>query len=70
MSKKKLSVTTDSRTYKIIVLQELYPPYYDEGWNYHKAKGWTTKRKKVQILHHKYREYRTWKYNRKLQYKI
>jgi len=46
--------------YKILFLKELYPPYYEEGWIW----------KNPNLPNHKGREYKTWKHNRKTQYKI
>ena len=45
--------------YKILFLKELYPPYYEEGWTW----------KNSNLPNHKGREYKTWKHNRKTQYK-
>jgi hypothetical protein len=60
---------TDRRIIKLILLEENYPPYWDEGMNFHKSKGgfqW----KRKQIMSYQYRMYRNWKYNRKTQYKM
>lgn len=45
--------------YKKLFLKELYPPYYEEGWTW----------KNPNLPNHKGREYKTWKHNRKNQYK-
>jgi hypothetical protein len=64
----RLQKETNSRSYKIIMLEELFPPYFDEGDVYHKSRGiW--KWKKKQIFSYQYRSYRNWKYNRKTKWK-
>ena len=54
----KLNKATCSRDYKRIWLIEEYPPYWDEGLNFKKGHSSI-----------KYRSYKTWKYNRKTQWK-
>lgn len=61
---------THSRTYRIMLLKELYPPYWDDGDAFYRPKGWRNKRRKKQIMHFEYRMYRTWKHNRKTKYKM
>ncbi len=59
---------TDGRTYRLMEINENYPPYWEEGYRYHKSKGickWKTK----QLLQYEVRMYRTWKHNRKTQWK-
>lgn len=55
----KLNKAINNSDYKKILLEELYPPYDDSGWNW----------KHGNFPNHKYREWRSWKYNRKTQYK-
>lgn len=55
----RLKKAKTNREYKNILINILYPPYYDEGWYYRKG-----------IFSRKYREYRSWKYNRKTKYRI
>lgn len=70
MSKKEsLKDLTDARAIRILYLRELYPPYYDEGWNYRIRGKMTLKKWRSAITGYEYRMYRTWKYNRKTQYK-
>lgn len=65
-------IYSTSRNYKIILENILYPCYYDEGWSIHyknfkRDSGFKSPGKflyKYQI-----RQYKTWKYNRKTQYK-
>ena len=49
----KLSKVQDSRSYKIIYMNYLYPPYWDDG----KYDNWNR------------REFRTWKRTRRTQWK-
>jgi hypothetical protein len=46
------------KEYKREINKVKYPPYWDEGLNFKKGHSST-----------KYRSYKTWKYNRKTQYK-
>jgi hypothetical protein len=58
VNRAKFNKETCSKDYKRILLDELYPMYWDEGLNFihgHSAS--------------KYRSHKTWKYNRKTQYK-
>lgn len=54
----KLYKAIDNREYHILFLKWLFPPYNEDGWSW-----------KRNIPNHKYREFRTWKHNRKTQYK-
>jgi hypothetical protein len=54
----KLNKAQDGREYRLKLINELYPLYWDEGLNFKKGHSST-----------KYRSYKTWKYNRKTQYK-
>ena len=56
--------TTHNKEYKIVTNPAICEPYYKEGYNFYKRKGRWTKLQKYKV-----REYRTWKYNRKTQYK-
>lgn len=65
-TKRKISdVTTSKKEYKILTNQRLSEPYWDDGAKYHK-RG----KKYTDILTFEYRSYRSWKYNRKTQYKL
>lgn len=67
-NRSKLNKAEDSRTYDLIYLNYMYPDYWDEGRYYHQSKG-MFKWKRKQISLRKAREYRSWKYNRKTQWK-
>ena len=59
-------ITTCSKEYKIVTNPDICEPYWDEGYNYYRSKG---KRKLKKIFVYQVRMYRTWKYNRKKQWK-
>jgi hypothetical protein len=54
----KLNKATCSKDYRVIWLKEEFPPYWDEGLNFKKGHSSI-----------KYRSYKTWKYNRRTQWK-
>ena len=54
----KLKKATCSKDYRLIFLKFEYPPYWDDGLNFKKGHSSV-----------KYRSYKTWKYNRKTQWK-
>ena len=54
----KLNKATCSKDYRVIWLKWEFPMYWDEGLNFKKGHSST-----------KYRSYKTWKYNRKTQWK-
>lgn len=56
----KLNKAITNSDYRKILIRELYPPYYDEGYKWRHGN----------LPNHKWREWRTWKYHRKNQYKI
>jgi hypothetical protein len=63
--------TMDRRAYKIFTDPDFKDPYYDEAWHYHttSAYSWSFKWKRKQILAYQVRMYKTWKHNRKTQWK-
>jgi hypothetical protein len=65
----KLRSAECSRDYHLISLNEWYPLYWDEGYNFYPRwrRGYKNPTKTIPIF--KVREYRTWKYNRKTQWK-
>jgi len=76
MSKKRnrafLNKAEDGHSYKVLLLKELYPPYWDEGgaWYYPcMGPSWAKTWRKKSITRYDYRTYRTWKHNRKTQWK-
>ena len=54
----KLNKATCSKDYRVIWLKFEFPMYWDEGLNFNKGHPSI-----------KYRSYKTWKYNRKTQWK-
>ena len=56
----KFNKAHNSNEYRKIFLNWYYPPYNEEGWNWHHGN----------LSNHKWREYKTWKHNRKTQYKM
>lgn len=55
----KLTKTKDNKEYNRTLLKLLYPPYYEECWTWHHGN----------LPNHKWREFKTWKHNRKKKYK-
>lgn len=55
----RLKKATCNHEYRILYLQATYPPYYEEGWTW----------KNPNLPNYKAREFKTWKHNRKKQYK-
>ena len=53
-----LSKATNGTTYHKYLIKNLYPPYYEEGWNW-----------KSNISNENRRSFRSWKHNRKNQWK-
>ena len=79
-NKKFLSETTDSRTYRILTTIDQDPyPFSEECWSRHSRRtkkskagsknrfNWKIFRK--ELFKFQYRTYRTWKHNRKTQWK-
>jgi len=55
----KLKNVSTNKEYKCIRMLELFPPYYEDRWECKKG-----------LFSYQYRMYKTWKYNRKTQYKV
>lgn len=55
----KLNKAQNSREYKILTSLIFYPPYDELGWSWNHGN----------LSNHKWRSYRTWKYNRLDQHK-
>jgi hypothetical protein len=55
----KLNKATTSKHYQAILIAMLFPSYWDEGLRWQHPN----------IPNHKYRSYKTWKYNRKTKWK-
>ena len=68
LKKRKVSKwTTDRRTFKLLTMYD--DPYWDEGVTYYPNNRRGFKCSGKQIMHYQYRMYRTWKHNRKTQWK-
>jgi hypothetical protein len=65
----KLNKAQDGRSYQLKLIDELYPMYWDEGLNFHPRYRKGFKNSNKRILKYKIRLYRTWKHNRKTQWK-
>jgi hypothetical protein len=73
---KRVRETMDSRVYTILTTINR-DPYYEEAWSEHSRRKLTSKEgsknihwwKRKIIYQFQYREYRTWKYNRKTRWK-
>lgn len=65
----KLKKAKCNKDYQIIYLNELYPLYWDDGIVLYplNKKGYVNSNKRIPM--YKVREYRTWKHNRKKQWK-
>ena len=64
--------TTNNRYYKYLSLYDL-DPYYDEYWGTylkHPNGSWGSKRSNKTLYFYQVRMYRTWRHNRKTQYKF
>jgi len=68
-SRAKLNKALNGREYRRILMDELYPLYWDEGTNFYPRYRRGFKNSGKQIEHYQVRQYRTWKYNRKTQWK-
>ena len=63
----KFNKAQNGKNYKLLILKELYPPYYEEGYSYRKPNHKRPFNK--WLLGYQYRMYRSWKHNRKKQWK-
>lgn len=72
LERQKTRLITDNHIYRIITVVGL-DPYPDDGVFYYEnpSNNWEKGKniKKRKIMHYQYRMYRTWKHNRKHQYK-
>lgn len=67
----KLNKANTGREYLIISYEMDYGPYWDEGLTFYPTPSKMTRKwKKKRILSYQVRMYRTWKHNRKHQWKI
>ncbi len=77
LNRNKLKQVEDDRTYRILLLNKRFPPYWDECRQRHSRRTLNSREgsknrfswKRKEIFSYEYREYRTWKYNRKTQWK-
>jgi len=69
-SRAKYSKALTSKEYNSIMIDELYPLYWDEGLRFYDKKYhcWS-KRPTKRLLYYQIRMYKTWKHNRKTQWK-
>ena len=70
LNRAKLNNSHDNHEYHIIWLKLEFEPYWDEGLNFYPKYRRGYKNTKKQILSYQVRMYRSWKHNRKYQYKI
>ena len=68
-NRKRLNKANNNQEYRKLFLQEMYPPYWDEGCHFYPLYRRGFKNPNKQIYPQKRREYRTWKYNRRTQWK-
>jgi hypothetical protein len=67
--KRKIDETTNRREYHILFLKEEYPPYWDEGVHFYPRWRRGYKNTHKEIMSYQVRMYKTWKHNRKTQWK-
>lgn len=66
---KEARTTTCRKEYNIVTKPDYFDPYWDEGWGYHRTNSPKHKRPSKVLLFYQVRMYRTWKHNRKTQWK-
>lgn len=59
----------NGRQYRMMLMSELYPDYWDEGMVFYPKYRPGTRSVYPKLTGWKMRQYRTWKHNRKTQYK-
>lgn len=65
----KLNKANNNVDYNKFLLKMLYPTYWEENYNLFPRWRAGHERPKKQILSHQKRRYKTWKHNRKTQWK-
>jgi hypothetical protein len=65
----KLNKANTNQEYRKIFLREMYPPYWDDGCFMFPRYRSGFKNPNKQLFPYQVRMYRTWKYNRKTQWK-
>ncbi len=68
-SRAKFNKAHNGREYRIEIFQKIYPPYYDDGINFFPKYRKGFKNPIKRIMGYQVRMYRTWKHNRKTQWK-
>lgn len=70
LNRSKLNNARDNHEYTILFLKDEFPPYWDEGLNFYprKVHCWAKSSGK-KLESYKIRMYKTWKHNRKAQWK-
>lgn len=68
-NRKKLNKAHNGRTYRIMWLKIEYPRYWDEGVNFYPRYRKGFKNPNKQLYTFQMRMYKTWKHNRKKQWK-
>jgi hypothetical protein len=68
-SRAKLNKALNGREYRRILMDELFPLYWDEGINMYPRYRRGFKNSGKQLENYQVRQYRTWKHNRKTQWK-
>lgn len=70
--KKITEATADCRAYKLLTTID-QDPYHEECWSVYRRKAYKTHSscngRRKYIYRYEYRQYRSWKYNRKVQWK-
>lgn len=66
----KLNKAESGREYRIILINVLYPIYWDEGWGTFPRYRPGYKNSGKKLFTFQVRQYRTWKHNRQKQYKM
>ena len=66
----KLDKAENGREYHLLYLNELYPMYWDEGVHTYPKYRRGYKNPNKYLMKYKVRMYRTWKHNRKNQWKV
>jgi hypothetical protein len=66
----KLNKAHNQKEYKAILINLLYPPYWDDGISFYPEYRAGYKNPQKRLTKIEIRQYKTWKYNRKTQYKF
>lgn len=71
VNRAKLNDAQTNKEYNSILVNILYPKYWDDGIMFYPKYrlGYTQNKRIKEIMKYQVRQYKTWKYNRKKQYK-